>query len=95
VVWVLADNGVPLVLPVGTTVAFDMAVLGDADTIIGGGSTAIVDASNGKVSYTWQTADIALPGAYWAMFVVTFPDGSTRTYPNDRYLRILVTPSLG
>lgn len=91
----LADNGVPLVLPVGATVAFDMAVLGDADSIVGGGSTAIVDASNGKVSYTWQTADVALPGAYWAMFVVTFLDGSTRTYPNGRYLRILVTPSLG
>ena len=95
VTWVLKDNGIPLVIPSGATVAFAMTVLGDADTLTGGGAADLVDGANGKVSYAWQTVDIATPGSYSATFTVTYLGGLTRTYPNTRDLRILVTPKLG
>lgn len=94
-VWVLADNGMPLVIPTGATVALTLSVMGDADTVTGGGPVDIVDGSNGKVSYAWQAGDVAVPGSYWGTFTVTFDGGSRRTYPNARYLRILVTAGLG
>jgi hypothetical protein len=93
--WVLADNGTPLVIPPGSSVTFQVTVLGDSDMTAGGGPASVVDAANGKVSYIWRLGDIVGPGSYWAAFVVTFVDGGIRNYPNSRYLRILVTPVLG
>lgn len=53
------------------------------------------DGSKGKVRYAWQAADTDTPGTFWGEFEVTFPAaGGIQTFPNDRNLRIQVTPAL-
>lgn len=49
----------------------------------------------GLVTYTWQTADLANPGSYWAEFEITYPDLKTRTFPNNRQLNIQIGRELG
>lgn len=40
---------------------------------------ALVDAVNGKVSYTWAPGDLEVPGDYIIQFEVTFPGGRIQT----------------
>jgi hypothetical protein len=58
-------------------------------------AATIVDASAGKVRYTWQAADLNAPGRYIAEWQVTFSGGAIETYPVGGYLRIQVDPDLG
>lgn len=90
----LTDGGVVTVIPVGATVAFHLTGIGTTTPSAGGGACTIVDAANGAVSYTWQTADLATPGGFWATFVVTYADGKKRTYPDIGPLAVRILPAL-
>lgn len=43
----------------------------------------VVDAATGAVEYNWQPGDIASSGTYYAVFRVTYPDGTVESFPND------------
>jgi hypothetical protein len=58
-------------------------------------AATIVDASAGKVRYTWQASDLDAPGRYIAEWQVTFAGGAIETYPIGGYLSIQVDPDLG
>ena len=45
-------------------------------------SGAIIN--KGQVQYAWGGGETDVPGLYGFEFAVTFPDGSIRTFPNDR-----------
>lgn len=50
------------------------------------GSATIVSATSGIVEYSWVTGDTATPGVYLAKWLITYPNNSTLTVPNDRNL---------
>lgn len=92
--YTLTDGGVITVIPAGATVTFHLSAIGTYGPSVGGGACTIVDPSNGAVSYTWQTGDLATPGGYWGTFVITYADGKHRTYPDTGPKTIRVLPSL-
>jgi hypothetical protein len=57
-------------------------------------AATIVTPTSGTVSYSWQAGDTAATGIYACVFVVTFGDGSTYTYPNDGYLEVSIEQNL-
>jgi hypothetical protein len=95
-VWTLADASGPVLIPAGSTALFRMTRMGQY-AIVGGGACQISNqlVTPGQIAYTWQTADLANTGSYWAEFEITYPDGKTRTFPNNRQLAIQVVRELG
>ena len=79
----LYENSVAVDLT-GATVKFHMGSIVDA-------AATVVSASEGKVKYQWQATDTATVGEYNAEFEVTFSDGTIETFPNDGFLRIIIT----
>lgn len=49
----------------------------------------------GWVRRTWQTADTATAGVYRLEVEVTWADGTTQTFPPDRYATLAITEDLG
>ncbi len=66
---------------------FDVAPAG---TPVTGGAT-IVDAPSGVVEYQWAEGDTGEAGEFSAEFQVTHISGEVETFPNDGYLRVIVT----
>lgn len=58
------------------------------------GNVSIVDAASGEVEYSWQTGDTSTIGTYKAEFVVTFSDGSIRTFPVGNMYTVVVTEDI-
>jgi BppU N-terminal domain len=85
-------NGTPVNLT-NATVAFSMRDQQTKLRVVSG-AAVIVSAVNGVVSYTWGANDTSTAGWYNAVFIVTFNDGSSLTYPNNYFMTVLVTPSL-
>jgi len=57
-------------------------------------SATIVNASMGLVRYIWDASDSTVPGVYAADWKVTYADDSVRTFPVDRYEKIVVLGNL-
>lgn len=55
---------------------------------------AIVSAVAGTVTYTWISADTATAASYNAEFQVVFSGGAKETFPDDGYLRVVITAAL-
>lgn len=55
---------------------------------------SIVDAPEGKVSYSWVSGDTSTNGQYEAEFEITWP-GGIQTVPNDKYFQIVIVTELG
>jgi hypothetical protein len=58
-----------------------------ADTSSG---VSILNASDGRVSYSWSSGDTDIVGQREAEFVVTFNNGKVQSYPNDGYIYVIV-----
>src|SRR5580765_2260200 len=78
---VLRDaQGVPLPIPPDATPRLLMGRQRDEFAWIDAPMT-IDDAAAGVVGYDWQPGDTDLPGIFRAFAVVTYADGSQRTFP--------------
>lgn len=77
-----AIDGTPV--NIGTaTVLFRMRLASSAGSTYKVSSAAtVLDAVNGRVSYSWQATDTDTPGHYYAEFVLTFSSGAKQTVPN-------------
>lgn len=66
----------------GATVTFSMKAQGIAGlTKVSNQSCDILDATTGKVSYTFQDADVDTVGIYLGWFTVTLPNGKQARFP--------------
>ena len=54
----------------------------------------IVDAANALVRYHWVPTDTNTPGAYRGEFQVSYPGGTLDTFPNDKYIPVIITEDL-
>ena len=54
-----------------------------------------VDAEAGKVWMVFTTEELSTEGWYLAEFEATYQDGRVETYPNDKYITILIIKDLG
>ena len=74
--------------PAGGTAKVDAAATPDPDQVT----------NRGKVTYTWQAADVDTPGLYACEWEVTFSDGAKVTFPRDdespSYDAVRVWPNL-
>lgn len=91
-------SGVPIA---NTWVAIDLTNatqvklrLKSATAVITTGATTIVDAVNGKVSYPWQVADLAVKGDYQFEWEITWTGGAVQTVPNDSYNSLTILADL-
>ena len=77
----------------GAAVKFVMTAA-DGTPVVDAAGAIVAPATDGKVRYDWLAEDTAVPGAYRAEFEVTFV-GSRYTFPNNDYLAVQITKSLG
>ncbi len=75
----------------GATVVFHMRLASDLTVKINGASVTISSATQGHVSYTFTAANTDTAGNYEGEFQVTFSDGSIETFPNDDYIKVIIT----
>lgn len=89
----LYDGSGALVNLAGATVKFQMtqAITGSTVAV---DADADVDDVNGVVSYAWDAADTADAGTYNANFEVTFSGGAVQSFPNDRFITVVIGPDL-
>lgn len=78
----------------GATVSFKMRVVGNTSAVSLAGTSAVSDAANGKVTYTWAAADTATVGEYEGEFQVTYSGGGIQTFPNNKYIEIEITDDI-
>jgi len=69
------------------TARFHMRELKTKTTVIDT-SAHIVDDRLGLVQYNWKTDETSTPGIYQAEFEISYPDGSTETFPSDGYIDV-------
>lgn len=86
------ENNVPVLLT-GATVRFHMRAV-DSDQVKVDAVATIVNASSGSVRYDWVEADTDTPGAHFAEFEVTYPDGTVETFPNDGYTAVQIVADI-
>ena len=86
----LKDGNGNLIDLTAATVRFHMRAVGASSATVDG-SAAIVNEDQGAVKYTWQAGDTATAGIYEAEFEVTYSGGAIETFPNDGFIRIVVT----
>jgi hypothetical protein len=54
----------------------------------------VTNATTGAIAYTFTTQDTATAGMFMATWLVTFPGGSTMTFPSDGYIEINIEENL-
>lgn len=86
----LKDGNGNLIDLTAATVRFHMRAVGASSATVDG-SAAIVNEDQGAVKYTWQSGDTATAGIYEAEFEVTYSGGAIETFPNDGFIRVVVT----
>ena len=87
------ENNAVVPLTAASSVVFHMYDA-DMNQRVDAGAATIDDAANGKVSYQWQAADTAVAGKFFGEFEVTWNDGTKTTFPNYRYLEIVIRGEL-
>ena len=79
----------------GATVHFTMTDRFGVVVINAATASIVAPATNGNVSYTWQSGDLANAGTYRARWIVTFAGGAIESFPNadgPNTLLIVITP---
>lgn len=56
--------------------------------------TILTPATNGQVSYAWQSADTATADTYQGEVKVTWGDGTIERFPNDGNFEVVVSSHL-
>lgn len=78
---------------VGATVLFRMRRRGDTTPTVSSNAT-VLDTAAAIVTYNWQSTDTLSVGLYDAEFVVTYANGTQRTFPNNEYQTVEVVSNL-
>ena len=75
----------------GATVKFNMRNASDNIVKINLGSVTTVSSTSGRVKYSFSTADTDTAGNFDGEFQVTFVGGQVETFPNDGYIKVIIT----
>ncbi|MFA5306114.1 MAG: BppU family phage baseplate upper protein [Candidatus Babeliales bacterium] len=87
------DDGTPIDLS-GATVTITMTLDGASSPTVDAETCGIVDATAGKIKYTWQSGETNDVGMYIIEFLVTFVDTSTLSVPSGDIIWMFIMPSL-
>ena len=87
-------SNVPINLTNATSVTFKMRVHGGTGAPKVTAAATIVDAVNGKVQYTFTSANLDTVGTFDVEFEILWNDGGIETVPNDSYLTVIVVNDL-
>lgn len=90
----LKDAAGTLVNLTGAAVKFLMRSANDPSVVKVNAAANILDALNGKVSYTWAAGDTNTAGDYYVEWQVIFSNGSEATFPSDSYQVFTITPEI-
>lgn len=90
----VGEDGSAIDLSDAESVEFKMRQAGKTDPIITSAAT-IVDAMAGIVEYAWEPADTERIGKFEAEFRVNFPGDLTQSFPNYKYITILMVLAIG
>lgn len=78
----------------GATITFLMEAPDGTEVIRDAANTSFVtDGTDGQIQYSWGETDTATPGSYRARFIIDKTTGRQETWPNHRWLEILITES--
>ena len=75
----------------GATVVFHLRLASDLSAKITSGSVTTESATKGHVSYDWSASDTDTSGIYQGEFQVTFVSGKVESFPNDDYIKVIIT----
>lgn len=75
----------------GATVVFHMRLASDQSVKIEDGSVSVLSATLGQVKYSFTATNTNTSGNYEGEFEVTFTDGTIETFPNDDYVKVIIT----
>lgn len=75
----------------GATVNF---VMGKKNKLITNSPAMVTSATSGIVSYQLTPSDTLIAGTFLAEFVVTFPNGTQKTFPSNGYITVDVEQNL-
>jgi hypothetical protein len=69
-------------------------VMGKKNKLITNAKATVTSATSGIVSYQLNPSDTLVSGTFLAEFVVTFANGTTKTYPSNGYITVDVEQNL-
>ena len=75
----------------GATVKFNMRNASDNIVKVNAGSVTTVSSTSGRVKYSFNSADTDTAGNFDGEFQVTFVGGQVETFPNDCYIKVIIT----
>ena len=75
----------------GATVKFSMRNAADKTVKINLGSVTTVSSTAGRIKYSFSAADTDTAGNFDGEFQVTFVGGQVETFPNDGYIKVIIT----
>lgn len=58
------------------------------------GLADVVAAESGLAEYAWTANDVATPGIYYGYWLTSGTNGKKSRFPNDSYLRFVLSPLL-
>ena len=75
----------------GATVKFNMRSAADNSVKINNGSVTTVSSTAGRVKYSFTTTNTDTAGNFDGEFEVPFVGGPVETFPNDGYIKVIIT----
>ena len=75
----------------GATVKFNLRNASDNTIKINNGSVTTVSSTSGRVKYSFSASDTDTAGNFDGEFEVTFVGGQVETFPNDGFIKVIIT----
>jgi len=75
----------------GAAVKFNMRNASDNTIKIDNGSVTTVSSTSGRVKYSFSAANTDTAGNFDGEFEVTFVGGQVETFPNDGFIKVIIT----
>jgi hypothetical protein len=75
----------------GAVVKFSLRNASDNSVKISLGSVTTVSSTAGRVKYSFSASDTDTSGNFDGEFQVTFVGGQIETFPNDGYIKVIIT----